>query len=305
MPLGKEHLKENEVELIPENRPMQTFAYSQREDLFDVEIEPDMVPAVRAKTKYRVLIVDDDHEINNYIKSELELFYKVSQAYNGKEGLEYILAKKPDLIISDVMMPEMDGITLCRKIKSNVNINYIPVILLTAKSDDRDWAIGLDIDADAYIVKPFNPEILKKTVSSLLSNRERLKDKFHSQLEGKIDPIELKAFDDVLMEKILKIVNDNLSNPKLNVEMLGDGVGFSRVHIHRKLKELTGQSPRDFIRTVRLEQAKKLLNQKKLTISQVSDAVGFISLSHFSASFRELYGISPKEYMENDSNPSI
>jgi AraC-like DNA-binding protein len=196
------------------------------------------------------------------------------------------------------MMPEMDGITLCRKIKSNVNINHIPVILLTAKSDDRDWAIGLDIDADAYIVKPFNPEILKKTVSNLLSNRERLKDKFHTQSEGKIEPIDLKAFDDVLMEKILKIINNNLSNPKLNVEMLGDGVGFSRVHIHRKLKELTGQSARDFIRTIRLEQAKKLLSQKKLTISQVADAVGFISLSHFSASFRDYYGISPKDYME-------
>ena len=199
------------------------------------------------------------------------------------------------------MMPEMDGITLCRKIKSNVNINHIPVILLTAKSDDRDWAIGLDIDADAYIVKPFNPEILKKTISNLLSNRERLKDKFHTQLEGKVEPIEIKAFDDVLMEKILKIINSNLSNPKLNVEMLGASVGFSRVHIHRKLKELTGQSARDFIRTIRLEQAKNLLKQKKLTISQVADAVGFVSLSHFSASFREFYGISPKEYMENDS----
>ena len=300
MPLGKEHLKEDEVEIIPENMPLQTFAYTRKEDLFDINIEPDMLPASRAKTKYRVLIVDDDREINNYIKSELEPLYKVSQAYNGKEALEHLLAKKPDLIISDIMMPEMDGITLCRKIKSNVNINYIPVILLTAKSDDRDWAIGLDIDADAYIVKPFNPEILKKTAANLLSNRERLKDKFHTQLEGKIEPIELKAFDDVMMEKILKIINDNLSNPKLNVEMLGAGVGFSRVHIHRKLKELTGQSPRDFIRTVRLEQAKNLLSQKNLTISQVSDAVGFVSLSHFSASFRELYGISPKEYMEKE-----
>jgi len=301
MPLGKEHLKDDEVEIIPENKPMQTFAYTRKEDLFNMNVEPDTATAVHAKTKYRVLIVDDDWEINNYVKSELEPLYKVSQANNGKEALEHILAKKPDLVISDVMMPEMDGITLCRKIKSNVNINYIPVILLTAKSEDRDWAIGLEIDADAYIVKPFNPEILKKTVSSLLSNRERLKDKFHTQLEGKIEPIELKAYDDVLMEKVLKVINDNLSNPKLNVEMLGASVGFSRVHIHRKLKELTGQSPRDFIRMIRLEQAKKLLNQKKLTISQVSDAVGFVSLSHFSASFRELYGISPKEYMENET----
>jgi len=158
----------------------------------------------------------------------------------------------------------------------------------------------LDIDADAYIVKPFNPEILKKTVSNLLSNRERLKGKFHTQSDGKIDTIELQAYDDVLMEKIMKTINNNISNPKLNVEMLGAEVGFSRVHIHRKLKELTGQSERDFIRTIRLEQAKKLLKQKKLTISQVADAVGFISLSHFSASFREFYGISPKEYMESE-----
>ncbi|MCL1933155.1 MAG: response regulator [Candidatus Azobacteroides sp.] len=300
MPLGKDHLKEEEFEIIPENMPMKTFAYSRKEDLFDVDA-PDMETTVRAKTKYRVLIADDDKEINNYIKMELEPFYKITQASTGKEALESILAKKPDLVISDIMMPEMDGITLCRKIKSNVNINYIPVILLTAKSDDRDRSVGLDIDADAYIVKPFNPEILKKTISNLLSNRERLKGKFHTQLEGKIETIEVKAFDDVFMEKILKIINANLSNPKLNVEMLGASVGFSRVHIHRKLKELTGQSARDFIRTIRLEQAKKLLKQKNLTISQVADAVGFVSLSHFSASFREYYGISPKEYMENDS----
>jgi len=301
MPLGNNHLRADEIEIISENKPMETFAYSRKEDLFDINIEPDMEIAVRSKTKYRVLIVDDEKEINDYVKAELDPLYKVSQASNGREALEYVLAKKPNLVISDVMMPEMDGITLCRKIKSNVNVNYIPVILLTAKSDDKDLAIGLDIDADAYIVKPFNPEILKKTVSSLLSNRERLKDKFHTQLEGKIESIELKAFDDVLMEKIVKIINDNLSNPKLNVEMLGSSVGFSRVHIHRKLKELTGQSARDFIRTIRLEQAKKLLRQKKLTISQVADAVGFTSLSHFSASFKEYYGISPKEYMESDS----
>jgi len=300
MPLGKEHLKGDDVEIIPENMPMETFAYSRKENLFEIDREPEMETAVRAKTKYKILIVEDDQEISNYVKAELEPFYKISQAGNGKIALDYILAKKPDLIISDIMMPEMDGITLCRKIKSNVNINYIPVILLTAKSEDKDWAVGLDIDADAYIVKPFNPEILKKTISNLLSNRERLKDKFHAQLEGKVEQVELQAFDDVLMEKIMKTINANLSNPKLNVEMLGASVGFSRVHIHRKLKELTGQSARDFIRTIRLEQAKNLLKQKKLSISQVADAVGFVSLSHFSASFHDYYGISPKECMEGE-----
>lgn len=303
MPLGKTHLTEDEIETIPDNAPMEPLA-THKEDFFDwgVEEQPSIETAVRAKTKYKVLIVDDDWDINNYIKSELEPFYKVSQARTGKDALDHILAKKPDLVITDVMMPEMDGITLCRKIKSNVNVNYIPVILLTAKSDDKDWALGLDIEADAYIVKPFNPEILRKTISNLIRNRERLKDKFHNQLDGRMETIELKAFDDVLMEKILKIINTNLSNPKLNVEMLGSNVGFSRVHIHRKLKELTGQSARDFIRTIRLEQAEKLLKQKNLTISQIAEAVGFVSLSHFSSSFREFYGISPKEYMDNDTS---
>jgi signal transduction histidine kinase/ligand-binding sensor domain-containing protein/DNA-binding response OmpR family regulator len=297
MPLGKAHLKPDEMEIIPEEAPLATFVYSKKDDLFDIELEPEDITKVKAKTKYRILIAEDDLEINNYIKSELAPMYKIIQTGNGKEALNLTLKEKPDLIISDIMMPEMDGITLCRKIKSNVNVDYIPVLLLTAKSKDEDLSEGLDTGADAYMVKPFNPEILKKTVANLLNNRERLKGKFQSQSEGKIEKIDLKSSDEALMERVLKMINENIANPDLSVEMLSAGVGLSRVHLHRKLKELTGQSTRDFIRNIRLKQAGELLRAKKLTISEVAYAVGFSSLSHFSNSFRELYGMTPKEYM--------
>ncbi|MDR1610323.1 MAG: response regulator [Candidatus Symbiothrix sp.] len=300
MPLGKAHLKPEEMEIIPEETPLATFVYSKKDDLFDIELEPEDITKVKAKTKYRILIVEDDLEINNYIKNELAPFYKIIQTGNGKEALNLTLKEKPDLIISDVMMPEMDGITLCRKIKSNINVDYIPILLLTAKSTDEDLSEGLDTGADAYMTKPFNPEILKKTVANLLNNRERLKGKFQSRSEGKIEKIELKSADESLMERVMKMINENIANPDLSVEMLSAGVGLSRVHLHRKLKELTGHSTRDFIRNIRLKQAEELLRAKKLTISEVAYAVGFSSLSHFSNSFREFFGTTPKEYNEQE-----
>jgi signal transduction histidine kinase/ligand-binding sensor domain-containing protein/DNA-binding NarL/FixJ family response regulator len=298
LPWGNAHLKAEEMEIISGQTPMATFNYSKKEDLFDVENEPEEeLSTVSAKTKYRVLIVEDDREINNYIKAELAPIYKVTQLTNGKDALTFISKEKPDLVISDVVMPQMDGITLCRKIKSNVNIDHIPVILLTAKSEEEDYAEGLDTGADAYMVKPFNPEILKKTIANLIANRERLKDKAQFQTEGRINKIELKSYDDILMEKILKVINDNIENPQLNVEMLSSSIGMSRVHMHRKLKELTNQSARDFIRTIRLRQAGELLLTKKYTIAQVCTAVGFATFPHFSNCFKEFYGVSPREYM--------
>ena len=301
LPMGKDHLKKDEIKIIKNDEPLATFVYAQKDNLLEFVSEDveEVVQKIKPKTKYRVLIVEDEPEISNYIRNELSEIYKINQSANGKEALEFILKEKPDLIISDVMMPEMDGITLCRKIKSNVNVNYIPVILLTARSKEEDWAEGLETGADAYIVKPFNSEILKKTVSNLLENRERLKGKFVTQSEGKLDKIEMKSPDEVLMEKILKIINKNLDNPNLNVEMLSSEVGISRVHMHRKLKELTDMPARDFIRSIRLKQAGELLKNKKLSISEVAYAVGFSTLSHFSSSFKEFYGMSPKEYIEN------
>jgi AraC-like DNA-binding protein len=202
------------------------------------------------------------------------------------------------------MMPEMDGNMLCQKIKQNTNINHIPVVLLTARSKPEDRMEGLEIGADAYLVKPFNIDLLRLTISNLINNREILRGKFNTekQVEDKMDKIHLKSNDEILMEKIMRTINEHLADPTLNVEVLAANAGMSRVHMHRKLKELTNQSARDFIRGIRLKQAASLLKEKNLTISEVAYATGFSNLSHFSNTFKEFYGVSPTEYKEQSAS---
>jgi signal transduction histidine kinase/ligand-binding sensor domain-containing protein/CheY-like chemotaxis protein/AraC-like DNA-binding protein len=298
MPMGSAHLDPSEIEVDAPQSSHPPFTNPRNETPLD---QPAASHAdndsVQARTKYRILIVEDDSEIAAYIAAELAPIYKVHRIDNGRDALDYILTETTDLVISDILMPRMDGITLSRKIKQNVRIHHIPVVLLTAKHSDDDMLEGLETGADAYLVKPFHPEILKKTVRNLLDNRERQKNKSRDCTEGKITAVSLKSYDEALMERILRIVNNNLGNPALNVEMLSAEVGISRVHLHRKLKELANQSARDFIRTIRLKQAGELLSGKKLAVSQVYEAVGFTNFSHFSISFREFYGMTPTEYM--------
>ena len=305
LPMGCDHLKMEDLENpeeINEKAPItERKKLSLPENLMDEG--QDEQKKVKAKTRYRVLVIEDDDEIRRYISDELSDTFRISESVNGKDGWEQILKEKPDLIISDVMMPEMDGITLSKKVKQNVNINHIPIILLTAKSKAEDKIEGLETGADAYIVKPFNADLLKSTANNLINNRERLKNRFSSekQVEEKIVKIERKSNDEILMEKIMKTINEHLDDPTLNVEMLAANAGMSRVHMHRKLKELTNQSARDFIRNIRLKQAATLLVEKKLTVSEVAYATGFSNISHFSSSFKELYGMSPKEYKDNEA----
>ena len=188
------------------------------------------------------------------------------ESRNGKEALEQTFKKAPDLVISDIMMPEMDGLTLCRKIKQNVNLNHIPVILLTAKTREEDNLEGLNTGADAYIMKPFNIEILQKTVENLINTRQQLRKVFTGQqnLENKVQKLEVKSPDEKLMERIMKVINENISNPNLTIETITTEVGISRVHLHRKLKELTNQTTRDFIRNIRLKEAARLLSENSI-----------------------------------------
>ncbi len=294
LPLGDAHLSPSEREMG--NIPV---LHSDANKTMIEESDADIiVKKTRPKTKYRVLIVEDEAEIRHYLHNELADMYHIKECVNGKEALDYILKEKPDLVISDVMMPEMDGITLCKKLKANSNINHIPIILLTAKSRDEDKAEGFDIGADAYVAKPFNVDLLKKRIANIIENRERLEYKPAKSDENNalIKPVVLKTNDQILFEKIVKIINENIADSELNVEMLAVGVGMSRVHMHRKLKELTNMSARDFIKSIRLKQAADLLCNQKLTVSEVAYALGFNNLSHFSTVFREFYGMSPKEY---------
>lgn len=306
IPLGSAHLRKDELEDVEAmtDKPRPISIKPQKPDFEeeDFEEEEDTEHKKPGKTakRIRILIAEDEEEISSYLKEELEGEYRIVTCKNGKEAYETVLADTPDLVISDIMMPEMDGLPLCRKIKQNTNVNHVPVVLLTAKSKPEDTMEGMATGADAYIVKPFNTELLKSTIANLIANRRLLKSKFSGaqQQEDKVQKLSMKSSDEMLMDRIMKVINENISNPDLNVEMLATNVGLSRVHVHRKLKELTSLSAREFIKNIRLQQAAALLKEKKLTISEVAYATGYTNLSHFSSSFKEVHGVSPKEYMQ-------
>ena len=260
---------------------------------------------VSGKRHYRVLVVDDEVPIRQYLRSELSSIYYVAEAGNGKEAYDYLIqnADKVNLVISDVMMPQVDGIALCRKVKGNFNLSHIPVVLLTAKSEDADRLAGLSVGADAYLSKPFNIDVLRQTVATLLENRRKMQGKFGvvaHQEEDIDEPSDMTSRDDVLMERVMKIINENMSNPDLSVEYIADQIGISRVHLHRRLKHMTSATPRDFLRNVRLTQAAKLLSKKNYDIGDVSVAVGFRSSATFATSFKTYFGLTPTEYMKRN-----
>ena len=254
----------------------------------------------KARTAYRVLIVEDDDEIRHYICRELSAKFHIAESKDGKEALEAVFKFIPHLVISDVMMPQMDGFTLCRKIKQNVNLSHIPVILLTARIREEDNLKGLENGADAYITKPFNIEILKKTAFNLIHGREMT----HATQQGQqvqeelLEKIDCESPDEKLLERIMKVINKNLGNPDFTVEILAREAGISRGHLHRKLKELTNQTTRDFIRNTRLKQAATLLSEKHYSVNEIAELTGFTNPGNFSTAFKELYGVSPTTYMK-------
>jgi len=197
------------------------------------------------------------------------------------------------------MMPEMDGTTLCSKIKGNSITSHIPVILLTAKSREEDQLEGLETGADAYIVKPFNMEILRRTIANLIHSHHTLQLKFgrNDLLEEQVDDIKMKSPDEKLLERVMQAINHNLNNADLSVDKIANEVGISRVHLHRKMKELTGQTPHDFIRNIRMKKAASLLASGDMNVSEVMYACGFSNAASFSTVFKKMYGMSPREYM--------
>ncbi|GHT18867.1 hybrid sensor histidine kinase/response regulator [Bacteroidia bacterium] len=303
LPLGKEHLQDDDFEEITSVEPKKKTPAVPKLDPISYEeaLELNKTLKIKHKTNFIIAIIEDDDEIRNYLKNELQPDYKIFESANGKAGYNLIAREKPDLVICDIMMPEMDGITLCRKVKQNANTSHIPVVLLTAKTNIESRLEGLETGADAYIPKPFNIEELAKTLANLLKNRKLLKAKFSgaSDQTDKIEQIDKKSADEIFLEKVMRTVNEKLADPDLNVDLLASTVGYSRVHTHRKLKELTGMPARDFIRSIRLKQAANLLKNKDLTISEVAYATGFNNLSHFSNSFKEFFGTTPKEYEQH------
>ena len=267
----------------------------------DVIVSPDANGShTRLKSRKTILVVDDDDEIRSFLCEEMASLYNVIDCADGKTAYQTLNKEHIDIVISDIMMPEIDGIELCRLIRQNVRISHLPIILLTAKGSDRDRIEGLQATADAYITKPFNLALLQTIVSNLLLRQEKLRNTFKGN-ELPTDQIttpEIQSADEKLLERLVKCINDNLDNPDLTSEYLASEVGLSRVHLYRKLKELTNQSATNYIRNIRLTKAAELLRQKKCSISEVAYLVGYRTPNHFSTAFKELYGVSPSEYVK-------
>lgn len=279
LPLGKEHLKDSQINS-------------------DYVVNGKKLQRSGASKNSKILLVDDDIEICRYIKTELSDWYRFVICNNGKEALKQLLTDDFNLVVSDVVMPEMDGITLLRNIKGNANISHVPVIMLTSKSEISDRLEGIKLGADAYLAKPFSLEELHLTIDNLIDNVRRLKGKFSGALkqDDKVEKIEVKGYDEELMERIMKVVNENLSDSDFNVEKMCDEVGVSRTQLHRKLKEMTGVPTSEFLRNIRLNEAARLIRERKINITQVSYMVGFANNSHFSTAFKKYFGMSPTEY---------
>ena len=247
--------------------------------------------------KAMLLIVEDNEDLRKFICSIFDMDYQVKQASEGESGYQMALESIPDIVISDIMMPGMDGLELCQKIKTHPHTSHIPVLLLTARAGDENELEGLNSGADDYIQKPFNSDLLKARVQNLLVSREKLRDKIKRELlltprEGKvISP------DDVFLEKCISLIEDNINNHDLNIDLLIQELNASRVQVFRKIKALTGYTPNQLIRNIRLKRAAQMLDKKSFTVSEVLFHCGFNSPSYFSACFRELYGCTPKEYI--------
>jgi len=248
-----------------------------------------------------ILLVEDNPDLRELIKEHLEKEYSVIEAENGSAAL--ILADEiiPDLIISDIMMPVMDGFELCHSIKTNEKTNHIPFILLTARAETKDKLEGLETGADDYLVKPFNPEELLVRVRNLIKIREQLRVKFRSEMTVKPAGIIVPSRQKVFLNKFIAIIEENIEDGNFNIESLCNEIGMSRAQLHRKIKAITNQSTTEFIRNYRLQKAAELIKQDAGNMAEIAYRVGFNSQAYFNKSFQELFGCTPTEYKEKHS----
>jgi signal transduction histidine kinase/ligand-binding sensor domain-containing protein/DNA-binding response OmpR family regulator len=246
--------------------------------------------------KATILIVEDNDDFRFYLSDNLKSRYKIAEAVNGKEAIKIAFNIMPDLIVSDVMMPEMDGISLCHKLKTDPRTSHIPIILLTARSTDEQKLEGLSTGADDYLTKPFNFELLEARIKNLISQRKALRNQFNKQLEVEPSDIQIVSLDEKLIQKSIEIVEKNIANPDFSVEELSREIGMSRVHLYKKLLSLTGKTPIEFIRVLRLKRAAQLLEKSQLSVAEVAYKVGFNNPKYFARYFKTEFNVYPSEY---------
>ena len=255
----------------------------------------------------RILVVEDNDELRSYLVSSLSSIYNVQACANGKEALIIIKEFWPELVLSDIMMPEMGGDELCVAIKSDIETSHIPVLLLTALGDENNILDGLSIGADEYLIKPFSVKILRANIANLLANRELLRMRYANlDIEKTMVPSAngTNSLDWKFISNAKKIVDENINNPEFSVDVLCESSGMSRTSFYCKLKALTGQSPTEFIRVMRLKRATELLKEGEYAINEISDMVGFSETKYFREVFKKYYKMSPSRYAKEGGNPA-
>jgi len=295
IPLGNTHLEVDEM--IDDDQEAYMDKTVHAAVRWNEDEEGDPVPSEGKELLPKVLIIEDNRELRKYLSHSLNSEYNILVATDGHEGLAIALGEVPDLILSDLMMPAMDGLELCKRIKTNEKTSHIPFILLTAKADVETKLVGLESGADDYLAKPFNVTELQIRIRNLIDLRMKLRKRFASSLVLKPSDIKGTSLDDRFIRKVMEIVEAHLADPSFGVELLADEVSMSSVQLYRKLKAITGHSPNDLVRSIRLERAASLLDQRVGNIAEVAYQVGFNNLSYFSKCFREKFNQTPSEFL--------
>lgn len=294
LPLGREHLTDDEINESSESE-LQVFEAKKDFEQYDTVCEESEDENLIDKTI--VLIVEDNPDVRDYIKDDLKKIYHVEEAANGEQGLRKAQKYIPDLIVSDVMMPKMDGYEMTMKLRQDEKTSHIPIILLTAKSDRDSRLEGLGLGADAYLTKPFDTQELLVRIKNLIDTRRLLQEKFGAgnAVLHKPEKEKLSYLDQQFFERVMMVIDQHIAEEEFSIEEFGKDVGMSRSQMHRKLKALTGKSTSIYLRTVRLAKAKQLIENQKGTISEISYQVGFSSPAYFSRCFKEEFGFTPSE----------
>ncbi|MFQ5677360.1 MAG: response regulator, partial [bacterium] len=305
LPMGKDHLKPEEIvataETVTRVRADSDLQSWEQPESLTVNLEN--ASSARAIDDENIILLVEDHaDFRTYLREYLQPQYRVIEAKDGTEGLECAMETVPDLVISDVMMPKMNGYELCAALKADERSSHIPVILLTAKAGEEDKIEGLETGADDYLRKPFDARELLTRVRNLIALRKTLRQRFMKQIVLKPSEVAVMPADAVFLEKALAVVEEHIADEEFDVEVLQRKVGMSRTQLHRKLRALTNQSTTEFIRFIRLQRAADLLQQDSGSIAEIAYMVGFSSQAYFSRRFQEQYGVTPKSFaMQKDS----
>ncbi len=299
LPLRKEKL--TDVIELPE-QPIEENKKSTSELLSTLSATLDS--PISTETKKTLLIIEDNTDLLHYLAGKFSGKYHVILSENGTKGLQMAIEKNPDIIITDIMMPEIDGITLCKKLKSDLHTSHIPIIVLTAKTTEESNIESLEAGADVYIQKPFNLDVLKAQVKTLLESREKIRINFSKNVILQPKEIVATSLDERFMIKLMEVIEKNIANPDFGIKHLTDEMNMSHSVIFRKVKALTGSNVIEFIRSIRLKKAAHLLQKQKLPVSEVSLMVGFNDAKYFSKCFIKEFGVSPREYAKGHAESS-